>query len=402
MRGEPLPALATFIVLFVGLAVLFGFAFAFHDQASRTESKSVVNKEGIPALHMVNLPSPDRFVRAPAGEGGTEGGARPEANAGQNIGGAKANNGKTPANDQFRFLFDSAEAHLRLPETDEERKKVTDVCTVVEPCSLDGGQAGDGGIRAPDITTKGIFNIFAHNHCTLQALKERVKCETKKGTRVRIELIGRSDKDQPNGRAPYYPSNYELSEARAENVKFKIFEELKETDSSEWHNIEWLSLPSSDEPLGDSKNPVGLVEYMSFDDKKLAEGQYNRVVIASVLPLPLHITTQEVNRFNKEQSKPLMLMDYMYFSIYTITTTGYGDIIPTTAYAKFLSSLANICEVLLLVVFFNALVSLRRGQEPKQTSVTNANPKQPMQPGSEEQSDGQRIHPATVTPIRGQ
>jgi voltage-gated potassium channel Kch len=60
-------------------------------------------------------------------------------------------------------------------------------------------------------------------------------------------------------------------------------------------------------------------------------------------------------------------MDYMYFSIYTITTTGYGDIVPTTSYAKFVTSLANICEVLFLVVFFNALISIRGGQQPDKT-----------------------------------
>ncbi|HKV42197.1 MAG TPA: BACON domain-containing carbohydrate-binding protein, partial [Blastocatellia bacterium] len=56
---------------------------------------------------------------------------------------------------------------------------------------------------------------------------------------------------------------------------------------------------------------------------------------------------------------PLKLMDYLYFSIYTITTTGNGDIIPTTPYSKFLVSFANITEVIFLVVFFNALISLR-------------------------------------------
>lgn len=55
----------------------------------------------------------------------------------------------------------------------------------------------------------------------------------------------------------------------------------------------------------------------------------------------------------------LTLMDYMYFTTYTITTTGYGDIIPKTTYAKFLCSLANILEVFFLVVFFNALLSVR-------------------------------------------
>lgn len=54
---------------------------------------------------------------------------------------------------------------------------------------------------------------------------------------------------------------------------------------------------------------------------------------------------------------PLGLMDYMYFTMYTITTTGYGDIVPTTNYAKFLCTLANILEVFFVVVFFNALLA---------------------------------------------
>ncbi|HVG19060.1 MAG TPA: ion channel [Blastocatellia bacterium] len=56
---------------------------------------------------------------------------------------------------------------------------------------------------------------------------------------------------------------------------------------------------------------------------------------------------------------PLSLLDYMYFTIYTTTTTGYGDIVPITTYAKFLCSLANILEVFFLVVFFNALLSVK-------------------------------------------
>lgn len=56
---------------------------------------------------------------------------------------------------------------------------------------------------------------------------------------------------------------------------------------------------------------------------------------------------------------PLGLMDYVYFTVYTITTTGYGDIVPTTTYAKFLCTFANIIEVFFLVVFFNVLLSMR-------------------------------------------
>jgi hypothetical protein len=61
------------------------------------------------------------------------------------------------------------------------------------------------------------------------------------------------------------------------------------------------------------------------------------------------------------------LMDYMYFSIYTITTTGYGDIKPISQYSKFLVSIENFFEVFFLVCFMNVLISLKN--EPPNNSV---------------------------------
>ena len=56
----------------------------------------------------------------------------------------------------------------------------------------------------------------------------------------------------------------------------------------------------------------------------------------------------------------LNLIDYI---LYSITKTGYGDIKPTTIYAKFLSTLINIVEIFFIVVFFNALLSVKRVNE---------------------------------------
>ena len=56
------------------------------------------------------------------------------------------------------------------------------------------------------------------------------------------------------------------------------------------------------------------------------------------------------------EDKP-SLLDYMYFSVYTITTTAYGDIVPVTPQAKFVTILANIYEVVFLVIMFNILVA---------------------------------------------
>jgi hypothetical protein len=64
-------------------------------------------------------------------------------------------------------------------------------------------------------------------------------------------------------------------------------------------------------------------------------------------------------------SKRMALMDYLYFAMYTITTTGYGDIKPMTTFSKFLCTMANITEFFFIVVFFNTLLSLR--QEKSET-----------------------------------
>jgi hypothetical protein len=68
----------------------------------------------------------------------------------------------------------------------------------------------------------------------------------------------------------------------------------------------------------------------------------------------------------------LEMVDYVYFTIYTISTTGYGDIIPVTGYAKFIVSLTSLFEVFFLVIFFNILLSI--GRREKRVQDTEAIP----------------------------
>jgi len=57
---------------------------------------------------------------------------------------------------------------------------------------------------------------------------------------------------------------------------------------------------------------------------------------------------------------------YLYFSLTTLTTLGYGDIVPTTSFARNLATLEAVCGQIFLAVFMARLIAIRVGQELKQ------------------------------------
>jgi Ion channel len=369
--NEPLWALSfLFLVIFLDVSYLFGFALAFHD------NNGLASEQKLPALRMTYVDSPDEGKAASDTVGGAEYGKAPKQ-ATVKAATSEANGGAAPAGTtagaaEYYFYFDSGKAHLDSNCPSSILSMITNKCDVL--------QSNGKPLERADWMD---YDYRAFNYCSLERIKKRIEQETGEGRRTRIILLGRSDSQpigggkwgQPNDNLQHYKSNYELSEARVQNVRYEIVEGLKKQDEhSLWHNLEWLTLPSSDEESKDDK------EWRKRNDdlesilnaKKLSPEKMNeikernkRVVIASILPIPGDITSKQMIELNRPQFRRLNLMDYMYFSIYTITTTGYGDIVPTTAYSKFVISIANICEVLFLVVFFNALVSIR-GEKRKE------------------------------------
>lgn len=57
------------------------------------------------------------------------------------------------------------------------------------------------------------------------------------------------------------------------------------------------------------------------------------------------------------QQGQLTLLDYIYFTVYTITTTGYGDIKPISSFAKFSTTLGNLYEFVFIVLVFSLAFS---------------------------------------------
>lgn len=51
-------------------------------------------------------------------------------------------------------------------------------------------------------------------------------------------------------------------------------------------------------------------------------------------------------------------LDYLYFSFYTITTTGYGDIKPVSKFTKSIVTIENIIEVYIITILMGFAVSV--------------------------------------------
>lgn len=71
---------------------------------------------------------------------------------------------------------------------------------------------------------------------------------------------------------------------------------------------------------------------------------------------------------NPESKADPHLLDYFHYTIYTITTTGYGDMIPVSDFAKFLTSLTNIFEIVFGLIFFNVILSRETQIQPPEES----------------------------------
>jgi len=166
----------------------------------------------------------------------------------------------------------------------------------------------------------------------------------------RVTLIAHSDERMLSPRAQYR-SNYELAEARANNVRATVLDLLSKRKIDVSRNIEWLVVP--------------LPEPSSRDGNEDSANQRAVEVLVRLLP-------QEVGVSSRPQIRLLTLLEHIYFSMYTITTTGYGDIKPSTPYAMFVCTLENLYEVFFMVVFFNVLLSPKA--RARRRTIEDSNP----------------------------
>jgi hypothetical protein len=134
-------------------------------------------------------------------------------------------------------------------------------------------------------------------------------------------------------------------------------------DRASW--VETLITRKLPRKPGNVTKPLGSTgdQYVShIDPQKLPKGFDPKLLVEVAIRPQQDCLDSKLRKSLEDRQKKLELLDYLYFITYTITTTGYGDMIPISPEAKFITIMANLLEVFYLVIFFNIiLASIRPG-----------------------------------------
>ncbi|HKR65042.1 MAG TPA: ion channel [Thermoanaerobaculia bacterium] len=178
-----------------------------------------------------------------------------------------------------------------------------------------------------------------------------------------IEICGHANDAKLSG-SPLsgYGSNLEISKQRAEQVERLLQSEFRKAVAGVPEpSVRWLAYGVSNEEsfLNGAVDPdaEGL-------DQKLSVEVFVQPIAVPYIDGKLNETQAEMTNATRmlaasNTPRDLQLIDYLYFTIYTITTTGYGDIVPVSDWAKFLVSMANLIELLFVVVLVNVIANVR-------------------------------------------
>ena len=495
----PFSALLFFFTIFICIIYLFAFTFAFHDQAALNTS------EKVPALFLA-IEYPNKKSDAAVNKSNAAVNANSNSNTNESHKSSlnaidqsndNSNSGAIPPPVSDNKVVEDLEKFptifffyaplnggieiaklkdLGLEDSDSEGKMRNEIeklekCAEVQTKFLDDLQTEGYSVKKEKLTRfRSIANKISFCNLFLEITKKSAHAE-----KIFIEIVGRADDNVV--KPGTYSANYELSSARAQNLKFEIVRHFQ--DSPEiLRKIEWTYLPvSNDRSIGgdyplnnpdirptmvnnalsdpntlkeaakDFKEDIKTLKtnipdpagnknldnerpQLNEDQRKLkshlakAESLFDKVPLDNLkagealyaglqreAELYEELATKQSDKTSPEvpdnharkkadlkklqkdignalfyhdqkadngskriaeiyitpvpekqvitPSTPLTLADYILYSI----TPGYGDIKPTTIYAKFLSILVSLVQIFFVVVFFNALMSVKRGSD---------------------------------------
>ena len=351
----PFEAICFFLSIFLCIAYLLAFSFAFHDTYERE-----FNPGGVGALYAKTFDNTITRQHSSKAE---------KDNMLQKI---------------RKILFNEASAVVEVHEDLEiEPSKIRKRCYN----NLGYAEIPDRASSEKEFQTEMKARRIEHNHKSLREITKSIEDMTadKGYERIRITLLGHSNDKGIEKVRTTYKSNLELSEARTRQVHLLLANNLDsyrrllkksgkssslQGNKNRLYNIEWLLSSISNE----AKFLCGEIPKEVPENKKYVKLDKWCSVEVSVTHIPEHPSQLHMEVL-KTQSRVLELLDYVYFTIYTITTTGYGDIIPITSIAKFIASIANMFEIFFIVIFFNVLVS--SVMKPKLEGTTRPNAEVP-------------------------
>jgi len=217
-------------------------------------------------------------------------------------------------------------------------------------------------------STEPLRSVVVQNLTALCRVRSWYEQTATSGHSQHIVLFGHANQDsydgrllQSKGRHPYI-SNAELAAVRAQEVMLAlnhIAEDVESRNStSVWPRTQVaLASGSSEHAMLDDDSVEGKLSHLD----PLVSVEVEREAVAE------DATGGDIQlswALRKEMPlRRLDLLDYLYFMTYTITTTGYGDLMPITPTTKFITTIANLVEVLYLAIIFTVIATRRERYE---------------------------------------
>jgi hypothetical protein len=216
-------------------------------------------------------------------------------------------------------------------------------------------------------------HIVEQNLLALCAAREWFAADATKGARQRILIFGHSNTAKfdaekttrrRSGERPPYLSNAELASARAQQVYLAINLLATQVEQARKERvcdlIRWeVGSGSSEGGMLNPESDAGLAAHLDRQVSVEVQRESTQSTDGNIE------FSWAIER--DKSSRTLDLLDYTYFMFYTITTTGYGDLMPITPTMKFIVTLANLFEVMYLPIIFAVIIwSRQRTQEETQ------------------------------------
>jgi voltage-gated potassium channel Kch len=144
-------------------------------------------------------------------------------------------------------------------------------------------------------------------------------------------------------------------------VEISLYKNLKDMFSfSDIEKVQYINSKNKTDSLVPDQQPAkAIIVVISNDNDELINDLNNNenIDFVSLIKESRYFFNSDVEELKKISNgfRSYSLIDYMYFSTITITTTGYGDILPNSTRVRCLVMIESIIGVILIGLFINSI-----------------------------------------------